>query len=55
MGYEKEQQIVREEQARQRAKEEGKVCGVCGAPLIATRERSSGVCGNCDNTMNKDD
>ena len=54
MGWEKEQQIVREERARQRARNDGNICGVCAQPLLTARERSSGVCAGCCHTMEKD-
>lgn len=55
MGREKEQKIVREEQAQQRARNEGKVCGICTQPLLTAKEQSSGICAGCRHTMYKDD
>jgi hypothetical protein len=55
MGREKEEQIIREERARERAKAEGKVCGICGEPLLTSAERSRGLCAQCQRTMDKDD
>jgi hypothetical protein len=55
MGWEKEQQIVTEEQARQRARSEGKVCGACSQPLLTAKERASGICADCLHTIEKED
>jgi hypothetical protein len=55
MGREKEEQIVREERARQRARDEGDICGACGEPLLTEDEQFEGVCDRCQAIMNRDD
>jgi hypothetical protein len=55
MGREKEERIVREDRARMRARDEGKVCGACAAPLLRAEERARGICDRCQATMDKDD
>lgn len=54
MGYEKEQMIVREERARERARENGHIC-VCGEPLLTAKERTAGLCSRCEHNLSKDD
>jgi ribosomal protein S27AE len=51
MGREKEEQIVREEQARRHAKK----CSVCGEPLLTAAESSKGICSHCQSIVNKAD
>ena len=48
MGQEKEKQLEREEQVRMYAKK----CGICGQPLLATHENSSGFCSGCQKATN---
>jgi hypothetical protein len=55
MGYEKEQMIIREEQARERARQSGAVCAICGEPLTTSPERRGGLCSYHQNVMDKDD
>ncbi len=50
MGREKEEMIVREEQARQRAKK----CEICGQPLLTAAERSAVTCSSCQKAANDD-
>jgi hypothetical protein len=54
MGYAKEQMIIREERARERARQNGHVCA-CSEPLLTARERSRGLCLRCDHNLSKDD
>ena len=55
MGREKEEQIIREENAQRAARRSGKVCVYCAAPLMSGNERSRGSCNRCENTVTKDD
>jgi hypothetical protein len=55
MGREKEEQVVREERARQRAREVGHVCWVCGQPLLTSEERTSKTCAYHTHVFEKDD
>ena len=55
MGWEKEQRIIQEESARNRARNDGQVCGGCSEPLLTEDEVFEGICGGCQHTMNKDD
>jgi hypothetical protein len=55
VGQEKEDRIVREENARRNAKEDGKVCAACSQPLLTAKEQSSGICYNCEATADEDD
>lgn len=54
MGHEKEQMIVQEERARERARQNGDVC-VCGEPLLTAKERSARLCSRCKHNLSKDD
>ena len=56
MGREKEAQILNEEAARRRQKEEGDVCYICGEPASGRDPQGGGrLCGYHLNEMQKPD
>ena len=53
MGREKDEHLVREENARERARQDGNVCG-CFEPLLTAEERTAGLCSRCQHNLEKD-
>jgi hypothetical protein len=51
MGREKEEQIVRDERERARARQEGYVCDICGSALLESAERRRKLCARCAKQM----
>jgi hypothetical protein len=54
VGREKEEQIVREEPANARARQDGFVCDVCGGALLESIERRQKLCTSCAKQMADD-